>query len=370
MLYLDNAATSMKKPLSVYKSIITNTIMHSANAGRGAHKASLGGISAIIDAQETLAQLFNIDRPQNIAFMQNATYALNTAISGTLTNGGHVIVTMMDHNSTLRPVYRYGNYTVVKADSKGHVDANDIKEAIRENTALIACTHASNVCGTVLPVEEIGKIARENNIKFLLDTAQTAGVLDIDVKKLNVDLLAFSGHKGLMGPLGTGGLYVKNPEELEPLAVGGTGSNSESLIQPRVMPDMLHSGTMNTPAIAALKKGAEFVMKHNEIGKHEKYLADKLKEKLLMMNKITVYGDNEIGTVAFNFDCTDSGYVGELLERKIALRTGYHCAPLAHKALGTEDIGCVRISFGAFSKIKDVSVAENEIYRVLKLLKG
>lgn len=373
MIYLDSAATSRKKPFSVYASLMKNTVFASNNAGRGAHKGSIASMKTIVEVQDIIAELFNISEPQNIAFMQNATYALNTAIRGTLHDGGHVVVTEMDHNSVLRPVYELGNYTVVKADKEGFVSPKAIEKAVKNDTKLIACIHASNVCGTLQDAEEIGKIAKRHNIKFLLDTAQTAGCVDIDAEKLNVDFLAFSGHKGLMGPLGTGGLYVRTPSELKPIVTGGTGSNSESVTQPDFMPDMLHSGTMNTPAIAALGEGAKYVLNHgvNEIGGRELYLARLLENKLRNMSSVIVYGREEkVGTVAFNIGKTDSARVEELLGDKFAVRAGYHCAPLAHKALGTSDRGAVRASFGAFSKERDARVFADAVFEITKLNLG
>lgn len=373
VIYLDSAATSRKKPFGVYMSLMRNTVFASSNAGRGVHKASLSAMRTIVETQDIIAELFNIDEPQNIAFMQNATYALNTAIRGTLFAGGHVITTSMDHNSVLRPVYELGNYTIVKADLDGFVNPLDVEAAIREDTRLIVCTHASNVCGTLQNIEAIGKIARSHNALFLVDTAQTAGCVDIDVKRVNADLLAFSGHKGLMGPLGTGGLYVKNPSELKPIVTGGTGSNSESVIQPDFMPDMLHSGTMNTPAIAALGEGVKYVLRRGaaNIGAEEKYLADFLESELRNMKNITVYGQKpKIATVAFNIGSEDSTRAAELLGDRFAVRAGFHCAPLAHKTIGTSDRGAVRVSFGAFSRKKEVKSFIDRIYTVSKVLTG
>ena len=236
MLYLDNAATTLKKPLSVYATLFKSTLFSGGNAGRGGHKMSMDAVRAIVDTQDLIAQLFNIKKAENIVFTQNATYALNTAILGTMSNGGHIVVTEMDHNSVLRPACLPGNYTVVKADKSGYVHAEDVEKAVRKDTKLIVCTHASNVCGTIQPVYAIGRIAKKHKIPFLLDVAQTAGSINIDAEKMNADMIAFPGHKGLMGPLGTGGLYVKSPEELAPLVTGGTGSNSESVSQPEFMP--------------------------------------------------------------------------------------------------------------------------------------
>lgn len=373
MLYLDNAATTLQKPLSVYTSLMKNTVFGGGNAGRGSHKQSMAAVRSIIDTQDLIAELFNIQQPQNIIFTQNATYALNTAIFGTVTDGGHIIVTSMDHNSVLRPAYLMGNYTVVKADRTGYVHAEDIEKAIKPDTRLIVCTHASNVCGTIEPVCEIGRIAKKHGIPFLIDTAQTAGCLKIDAVEMNADMIAFSGHKGLMGPLGTGGLYVKNPELLSPLAIGGTGSNSESIVQPDFMPDKFHSGTMNTPAIAALGAGVRYVIKHGAeaIGAYEKELSKSFKNNLLNMKNVTVYGaDNSVATVAFNVGFLGSDETLEHLHGHAAVRAGYHCAPLAHKTLGTSQRGAVRVSFGIFNTKKDVKKITDLVYKISSETKG
>ena len=369
MIYLDNAATSHRKPVSVYSSMIKNTVFGGQNAGRGAHKFSLAGVHTIVDTQDAIAELFNISKPENIAFTQNATYALNTAIRGVIRKGDHIIATEMDHNSVLRPVYEYEDYTIVKANSDGIVSPKNIEEAIKGNTRLIISTHASNVCGTLQNVNEIGRIAKKHGALFLIDTAQTAGCTDIDVKKINADFLAFSGHKGLMGPLGTGGLYIKDPSVIKPIITGGTGSNSESTHQPDFMPDMFHSGTMNTPAIAALGKGVKYILKHkaDNIGMYERYLADILESELKNMRNIKLYGEGDkIGIVALNIGDLDSVYVEKMLGDRFAVRGGFHCAPLAHKALDTLSTGIVRVSFGAFSKKREITKFVDRIYQISK----
>lgn len=373
MLYLDNAATTLKKPFSVYKELIKNTVSGTGNAGRGGHKQSMAAVRAIVDTQDLIAQLFNIPLPQNIVFTPNATYALNTAIFGTVIDGGHIVITQMDHNSVLRPAYHLGNYTVAKADKSGYVSPQSVEEAIRDDTKLIICTHASNVCGTIQPVYEIGKIAEKYGIPFLVDTAQTAGCVEIDAVEMKADMIVFSGHKGLMGPMGTGGIYMKNPEKVVPLVVGGTGSNSESIIQPDFMPDKFHSGTMNTPAIAALSAGVKYVLRHgaDEIGEYEKHLADCFRDNLSNMNNVTIYGSTDgIATVAFNIGTLGSEETFEYLNGKAAVRAGYHCAPLAHRAIGTGDRGAVRVSFGAFNKMRDVEKMTDYVYKISRKIKG
>lgn len=365
MIYLDNAATTLRKPLSVYASLFWNTLFHGGNAGRGGHRESMASVRAIVDTQDSIARLFNIDRAQNIVFTPNATYALNTAILGTAQGGGHIIVTSMDHNSVLRPAHLHGNYTVVWANNKGRVNPKEIENAIQDDTCLIVCTHASNVCGTVEPVGEIGKIAAKHHIPFLLDAAQTAGVMPLDIEKIGADMVAFPGHKGLMGPLGTGGLYIKNPDALRPLVAGGTGSNSESVAQPDFMPDKFHSGTMNAPAIAALGKGVEYILKRGaeDIREHETRLAKALRERLMNMDNVRVYGaENTVATVAFNVEGMDSEEFFERLGSWAAVRCGYHCAPLAHKTLGTDKTGAVRVSFGIYNRLCDAESMADKVY--------
>ncbi len=373
MLYLDNAATTLRKPASVYAQMMKSMIFAGGNAGRGGHKQSMKAVQTIVDTQDLIAQLMNIPRPENIVFTQNATYALNTAILGTVHDGGHIVVTAMDHNSVLRPAYLLGNLTVVGASKDGCIDVSDVEAAIREDTRLIACTHASNVCGTIQPVYEIGALAKKYNIPFLVDTAQTAGCMDIDIRAMNAELVAFSGHKGLMGPLGTGGLYVENPEKLRPLVTGGTGSNSESVIQPEFMPDKFHSGTMNTPAIAALGAGVKYVIKYgaDNIHEYETGLARRFKSELLNMRGVKVYGnDNAVATVAFNIGKIGSEEVFELLRGRAAVRAGYHCAPLAHQAIGTAETGAVRASFGIFNTRRDVDRMAEYVYGIARTHAG
>lgn len=376
MLYLDNAATSFKKPVCVYRDMLLNTLYLSANAGRGGHKLSVKAAERTMQTAESIAELFNIENPMQIAFMQNATYALNTAIAGVAKNG-HIIVTSMEHNSVLRPAAAYCKYTLVKADRYGFVSADDIERAIRHDTRLIVCTHISNVCGSIQPIEEIGKIAKKHSIPFLVDAAQSAGTADIDVNKMNISLLAFSGHKGLMGPLGTGGLYVKDGLDISPIISGGTGSASESLAQPDFMPDMLQSGTLNTPAIAALGAGVKFILKQtpSAILAHERYLALKVIGELKNMDGITLYGTCDAqrrnGTLSFNISGADSGEVSGILNDRysIAVRGGWHCAYPAHKTLGSEKGGSVRVSFGYFNTEKEARVFVDAVHGVLKDIK-
>lgn len=374
MIYLDNPATSMRKPQIVYDMMYKNTVNCSVNAGRGSHFASLRGAEGIVKTQEELAELFNIKTPERIAFTQNATYALNTAISGFLSPRDHVVITSMEHNSVLRPVHRLCSYTMVKADNMGVIDPADIERAILKNTKLIITTHASNVCGTIMPVYEIGAICKKYSIPYLLDCAQTAGAVPIDVEAMNVSMLAFSGHKGLLGPLGTGGLYVDEKINLEPIIVGGTGTESANRNQPKAMPDMLHSGTMNTPAIMTLADSVRYIKNIGveSIGNKEKKLAMYLIDGLLNIDGVRVHGlkdGKRNGTVAFNIKDKDSQEVSDILnnEYQIATRGGYHCSYIAHQTLGTQETGAVRAGFGVFSTKQE---ADALLFAVSRIAKG
>lgn len=374
MIYLDNPATSMRKPKTVSDAMYKNTLNYSVNAGRGSHSASLLGVKGIMDAQEELSLLFNISDPDRIAFTQNATYALNMAISGLLKKGDHAIITSMEHNSVLRPVHKVCDYTSVSANENGEITPSDIEAAIRVNTKLIAVTHASNVCGTIMPIKKIGEICKKHNIPFLLDSAQTAGIVPIDVQDMNISLLAFSGHKGLMGPLGTGGLYVREDINLVPIIVGGTGSYSKNLTQPDVFPDILHSGTMNTPAIMTLATAVKFIKNAGieNIYLHESGLATSLFSELKNIKNVTVYGlekGERNGTVAFNIHGIDSQTASDILAKEygICVRGGYHCAYPAHVTLGTEKSGAVRIGFGYFSTKKELIKLVDSVNKITRI---
>jgi len=361
MIYLDNAATYYKKPLSVYADMAYYTAFLSANAGRGSHSLSLKASEKIADTAYEIAGLFNIKNPMNIAFTSNATIALNMAVLG-IGKNKHIVTTSMEHNSILRPVHKLGCCTIVKADRDGFVNPDKIYSAIRHNTGLVAVGHISNVCGSIQDIDKISSICHTFKVPVLVDAAQSAGVVDIDVEKSNIDMLAFSGHKGLMGPLGTGGLYVKDSSLLEPIITGGTGSSSESLSQPLVMPDMFQSGTMNTPAIIALASGVRFIKKHTPgaILEHERALAEFLIDELSNMDKIILYGSRDMsnrnGTLIFNIENMSSISVCEELSRiyGIITRGGWHCAYLAHKTIGSVLNGGVRVSPGFFNTKRDI----------------
>lgn len=379
MIYLDNAATTFKKPSSVYRAVYKAMTEFGANAGRGGHKLSAKAGEIVYETREILAEFFKVPSTERIAFFPNATYALNAAIFGCLKNGGHVITTQAEHNSVIRPLAELErrkrlSFSVIEGDKRGRIDMDKLKGAFRPDTRLVIVTGASNVCGNIYDTEKAARICHKHGALILVDAAQTAGVLDIDAKKY--DMMAFAGHKGLMGPLGTGGLYVAESVTLEPFASGGTGSKSESVYQPRDMPDLLESGTLNMPALAGLYEGVRFIQKEGigAIDSHERELARFAYEHLQNMNNITCYGDMDsagrVGVLSFNVEGMDSVRVANEMSEKynIAVRGGLHCAPMAHKMLKTEKTGTVRLSFGYFNTKAEVKRAIDAIYKIQKEL--
>jgi len=372
MIYFDNAATSWPKPEEVYREV-EKVLRNCGNPGRGGHKMALESGRVIFEARQEICSIFNIKDPMRVVFTSNTTEALNIALKGILKEGDHVITSSMEHNSMIRPLMALKEkgieVTIVKANEEGKIDPEDIKEAITKKTKMIAITHASNVTGTIMPIEEIGNIAREMNLIFLVDAAQTVGVLPIDVEKQNIDLLAFPGHKGLYGPQGTGGLYVRKSIEILPLEEGGTGSKSESMYQPDLMPDKLESGTPNTPGIAGLKEGVKFVKSVGikNIYQQEKRLTKILIEGLKEIKGVKIYGpqkvEERVGVVSITLKDSDVGEISYILDRDfdIATRAGLHCAPLAHSTIGTLKTGTLRFGIGYFNTEEEVEKAVKAI---------
>lgn len=374
MLYLDNAATTLKKPFCVYRSMIYNAVRNSVNAGHGGHFYSIRGAKGIYETSEKLSEMLGIKNPERLAFTQNATYALNMGIRGLVGENDHVVTTCMEHNSVLRTLNSLCSYTMAEADSYGTVNPVNIEAAIRPETKLIVVNHISNVCGTIQNIKEIGKIAKEYGITFMVDAAQSIGVTNIDVEDLGIDMLAFSGHKGLMAPLGVGALYVSENVKLRPVITGGTGSDSGNLNQPEIMPDMLQSGTLNTPAIMACAKAVDYIMKRGieSIAEEELYLALRFIGKIKNIKNVRVYGkltgEERNSTVAFNIEGMDSTELAERLndEFKICVRGGWHCAYPAHCAIGSEKSGAARASFGIFNTIYAPDKLADAVYKISK----
>lgn len=378
MVYLDNAATTFPKPEIVYDSIMDAMKNYGANPGRSGHKLAMKASRGIYEARENLAELFGIHNPMNIIFFFNATEALNTGIKGLLKEGDHAITTTMEHNSVLRPLKYLEKFgvetTIVKADKEGMINPKDIEDSIKENTKLIVTTHISNLTGTILPIEEIAKIAGKYNIKYLLDASQSAGVYDIYPEKMGIDLLAFPGHKGLLGPQGTGGLYIKEGLVLETQIHGGTGSASHSLIQPDINPDKFESGTGNAPGIVGLGAGVRYILERtmNDIREYEEKLTRHFIEETGKIEGIKIYGPSnqnyQAAVVALNIKDGDSSEVSYILNEEygIYVRPGLHCAPLAHETIGTIDQGAVRFSFGIFNTHEEIEYTVKALKDIAK----
>lgn len=367
MIYLDNAATSWPKPDAVCGAMVDCIKNCGANPGRSGHRMAMQASEKVYECRENLARLFGIGDPLRIAFTANATEAINLAVKGLLAAGDHVIITSMEHNAVVRPLKKLESrgveLSVVRADSNGRVDLKDIENNIKPNTKLLLVTHASNVTGTVNDVQSIGRLAQEHKIIFMVDAAQTAGKYPVDVELMNVDLLAFPGHKGLLGPQGTGGLYIREGLVLDTLKEGGTGSVSESLAQPDFLPDRFESGTLNTPGIVGLNEGVKYILKTgiDNIRMHEKQMEQQMMKGLGQIAGVRVYGSNnpELGVISITIDGRDCNEVCNELDEKygIAARGGLHCAYLAHETIGTQNTGTIRFSIGPYNTTRDIDQA-------------
>lgn len=377
LIYLDNASTSFPKPEGVYYEVVNCMKNYAANPGRGAYDMSIKATSKILEVREGLSEIFNIPNPFNIVFTSNATEALNIAIKGCLSRGDHVIATMLEHNSVLRPLNSIRKdgieITFLGANSEGVIDIEDLKTYIRKNTKMVIVNHVSNVLGTIQNIKEIGEVCKSKGIIFLLDASQSAGILSIDVDRDNIDLMAFSGHKGLYGPQGTGGLYIKEGIVLKEFISGGTGSNSNSMKQPEFFPDKFESGTLNTPGISGLGEGIKFIKNvgRRTIFKKESMLVEYLLKEFKKMDYIKVYGSksykNRCAVISINVIGIDSSEVGFLLnENEVAVRTGFHCAPLVHGIIDTGNKGTVRISPGYFNTIEEMDALIKAIRSIYK----
>jgi len=367
MIYLDNAATSFPKPIEVINQMHECMTVYAANPGRGGHALSLRAGRAVWEAREQISDFFGIGDPTRLAFTKGATEALNTALYGYLKPGDHVITTAMEHNAVIRPLKTMERdmgieITIIPCNHDGEINPEDIKQDIRKNTRLVTSTLSSNVNGLIMPVKQIGQICKSYEIPFLLDASQGAGSIPIDVIEMSVDLMAFPGHKGLMGPPGIGGLYIKEGLTLRPLTQGGTGSHSESLFQPEEMPDLMESGTLNTPGIVGMAAGVGYIQRIgiNTITEQKNFWVRMLHETLSQLKNVSIYSDSNqhknSGIVAFNFQGVSSTEVSYVLDKvyNICARGGLHCAPVAHDALGTTEIGIVRISPSHLNSLEEI----------------
>ena len=377
MIYLDNAATSFPKPERVYVRMNKYIREEAANPGRSGHRLSVAAESQIVQARNVLAKLLGAKKSERIVFTLNCTDSLNIAIKGVLKDGDHVITTILEHNSVLRPlnaleVSKKITVTKISPSKEGFIDPQDIKKAIKKNTKLVVMTHASNVVGVIEPVREVGRIAREAGALLLVDAAQTAGIVPIDIEADFIDLLAFPGHKALYGPPGTGGLYVGERVTLTPWREGGTGFNSESEIHPDVFPFVLEGGTPNSVGIAGLREGVEFILEKGieNMRAHEQSLVKRLRDSLRKLPGITLYGTDDVtksvAPVSFLLEGIEPQELSIVLDQsfEIATRAGLHCAPLMHEFLKTAPQGCVRFSPGYFNTLEEIDQAVNAVKNV------
>jgi len=378
MIYLDNAATTWPKPEAVYQAMDSFMRHIGASPGRSAHRLSIEAGRIIYETREALAQLFGTDDPKRIIFTANATEALNLALRGILHPTDHVITSGMEHNSVMRPLRaleRKGvEITVVNCSPEGLLNPQDIERAVKPNTKLITLNHASNVMGTILPVAEVGQIAHRHDVLFMVDAAQTAGCYPIDIEAMNIDLLAFSGHKGLYGPQGVGGLFLRKgiEQEIEPLTYGGTGSHSEYEYQPDFLPDKYESGTPNTVGLAGLGAGVRFVLSQGvrSMQKKEETLTQLLLQRLKAIPGVTLHGNGDaqkqVAVISFNISGLTPSEVAMPLEEgyQIMCRAGLHCSPAAHKTMGTFPQGTVRLSPGHFTSQQDIEITLEAVQKI------
>lgn len=377
-IYIDNAATSWPKPEPVYAAMDHFQRNIGGNPGRGTTHFALHSTSMVLDTREALASLFHIHDPLRISFTLNVTEALNVALKGSLLPGDHLIISSMEHNAIARPAFVLAELgvevTVLPCNGDGLLDINNLVKAIKKNTKMVAMLHASNIIGTIQPIEEIGKVCRQYGLLFVVDSAQSAGILPIDVIAQQIDILTFTGHKGLLGPQGTGGMYVRPGITIKPLKEGGTGSHSQDTKQPEIMPDSLESGTLNTPGIIGLGAGVNFVLQQgiDNIRKHEQTLMDRLWSNLKDIKGVQLYGPTNLKTrtavLAFNIGDMDSAEVSFQLEQEFGIitRSGLQCAPLAHKTIGTLKQGTCRLSPGFFNTEQEMDTIIQAITSIAK----
>jgi cysteine desulfurase family protein len=367
IIYLDNAASSWPKPRQVMEVMNAYMIECGANPGRGSYYQSLQASRAVFQTRKLTAQLFGVNNPNDIVFTLNTTHALNLSILGFLKENDHVICTNIEHNSVSRPleylkINRKIEVSYVYSDVEGQMNIKKIENEFKKNTRLVIANHSSNLLGSILPLSELADVAKKHKCKLLVDAAQTAGSLPIDVAEIGIDMLAFPGHKGLLGPQGTGGLYIHPGIELDPLMYGGTGSFSESLVQPNTRPDCYESGTQNTVGIVGLGEGIQYITSQSIQQIHTKQWnqTQKIIESMMILGEIHVLGPklgrNRTGIVSFTVNGKDASEVAFMLDKQfnIAVRAGLHCTPLAHRLAGTIDQGAIRVSVGCYTTDSEI----------------
>lgn len=380
-VYCDNGATSFPKAPKVGDAIKEYIESVGGNVNRGTYSSAINAGFVVLETREMIAELFGFDKPENVVFTRNITESLNTIIKGLLKDGDHVIVSSVEHNAVMRPLVKLEEtknveFTRVQCNKLGEIDLNDIENAIKDNTKAIIMTAASNVCGTALPIKEIGDICKKNNIIFVVDAAQTAGVFDMNMKDMNIDILCFTGHKGLLGPQGVGGFLIKDEvvDKVDSFIEGGTGSKSDEEIQPSYMPDKFESGTPNIPGIYGLNASLKFIKEVgvDNIHKKEMILTEKFIKGIEEIDERFIVGkrdiENRTAVVSLDFIGMDNGIICHELDStyKISTRPGMHCAPSAHKTLGTFPQGTVRFSFGYFNTEDEIDYVLDSIKKVIK----
>lgn len=368
MIYFDNAATTLHKPPEVIEAVV-HAMTTSGNASRGTHTGSLAASRTVYETRKKIADFFHCSRADHVIFTSNSTEALNIAICGTLGKGDHIISTDLEHNSVLRPLYHLeeqgASLTFLSANKKGCIDYDDFKRSIKPNTKAIVCTHASNLTGNVLDIERIGHIAKAHNLLFIVDASQSAGCIEINMETMNIDILCFTGHKGLLGPQGTGGLCIQESVEIRPFKRGGSGIHSYEKGQPQAYPARLEAGTLNSHGIAGLCAAINYIntITIPVIAKKEQELLWHFYKGICNIPEIHIYGDfdtkERAAILSLNIEGYDSGTVSDVLSQEydIATRPGAHCAPRMHQALGTTETGAVRFSFSSFNTMEEVETA-------------
>ncbi|MBQ6833492.1 MAG: aminotransferase class V-fold PLP-dependent enzyme [Lachnospiraceae bacterium] len=376
-IYLDNAATTMHKPERVVQAVV-NAMQHMGNSGRGAHDVSLDTSRIIFSAREMISDLMNLGNPKQVAFTCNSTEALNTAIMGLFGAGDHIISTVMEHNSVLRPLYVLENMgaevSFVPCDEKGCLRTDLLDSYVKENTKALVCTHASNLTGNANDLELLGTFCKKHGLLFIVDASQTAGVLPIDMQKMNIDVVCFTGHKGLYGPQGTGGLCVREGLEIRPLKSGGSGIHTYMKHHPKDMPTALEAGTLNGHGIAGLHAALEFLKETGTETIHKKEIAlmRRFLDGIKDIECLKLYGDfdtdDRAAVVSLNLGDYDSSEVSDELSYsyEISTRPGAHCAPLMHESMGTVDQGMVRFSFSWFNTEEDVDTAIRALHELVE----
>jgi cysteine desulfurase family protein len=369
-IYLDQAATSFPKPHDVREAISDYISTCGGSPGRGSHRKARQAQEMVHETRCTLAHFFGVRDPSRLVFTSNSTEALNLAIHGVLRPGDEILITDLEHNAVARPVWKFReslgiDLAIVESGPDGIVDPASIAAKIGPRTRLVCCPHVNNVLGTIQPIAEIGRLTRERGVLFLVDASQSAGVLPIDVVAMNIDLLAFTGHKSLLGPAGTGGLYVREGVVLEPLKLGGTGIASESLEPPSLMPEAYEAGTPNAPGLAGLLAGVRFVrmLDLDRILEHERMINARFVDKIHRIPGLRLYGPSDpatkVGITLFSLETLDPTDVASLLDRRysVMVRSGLHCSALTHRKLGTEHRGAVRVSCGWMTSPSEIDAA-------------